>query len=345
MFDVKNKLWIYWLAMFRWQATQHGEWWPPDLTNIRGPGDIAHLFEHLSAQNHPKKPIWVLFIDVFPSKVSHLFHTQTLSTWIVNLWWWLIIWPASEALMRSYFSWMTSPQITSGKSRLQVLTCFGVFLSVARRIKLSFFSCFPAGSGLKFVKGTVKVLNPNLFSTLFLWSVSPFGISQLLLVTDIKLVCHPKMFCHLQTWLNALLEALRVCFYSIVFYHKRCVIFCCSLSFLAHYQGYRILFLALKGLCSNHRFLEKNGSSVLLFRFFKGLLKAWTICHQTCLEARKSQTCQTEEPGWSWRVTDRQQPPRLTLEGWPVNQGLLLITNTQCHIFTPVCSLWIPIKM
>lgn len=94
------------------------------------------------AQKEPQKTHLGLFIDVFLSKVSHLFHTQTLSNWIVNLWWRLIIRPVSEVLMRSYFSWMTSPQITSGNSRLQVLTCFRVFLSVARGIKLSFFSGF-----------------------------------------------------------------------------------------------------------------------------------------------------------------------------------------------------------
>ncbi len=63
--------------------------------------------------------------------------------------------------MRSYFSWMTSPQITSGDSRLQVLTCFEVFLPVAKGIKLSFL-CFPgAASGFKFVEGMVKVLTPK----------------------------------------------------------------------------------------------------------------------------------------------------------------------------------------
>lgn len=146
MFDVGNKLWIYWLAMLRWQATQHGEWWPLDLTNIRCPGDRAYLLGHQSAWGTnlvPKKAHLGLFTDVFPSKVSHLFHTQTLSNWIVNLWWRLIIRPASEVLMRSYFSWMTSLQITPGYFRLQVLTCFAVFLSVARGIKLSYFFAFP----------------------------------------------------------------------------------------------------------------------------------------------------------------------------------------------------------
>lgn len=36
--------------------------------------------------------------------------------WIVNLWWSLIMWPVTEPLMRSYFSPMTSPPITSGKA-------------------------------------------------------------------------------------------------------------------------------------------------------------------------------------------------------------------------------------
>lgn len=131
MFDVKNRLWNHWLAMFGWQAAQQAEWWPVDLTNIRCPGDIAHPLQHQSASGTktgpPKKPNLGLFADVFPSKVSHLFHTQTLSNWIVNLWWRLIIRPASEVLMRSYFSGITSPQTTSGNSRLWVLTCFGAF--------------------------------------------------------------------------------------------------------------------------------------------------------------------------------------------------------------------------
>lgn len=111
------------------------------------------------AQKLPKKVNLGLFTDVFPLKVSHLFHTQTLSNWIVNLWWRLIIRPSSEVLMRSYFSWMTSPQITPGDSGFRVWTCFfGAFLLLARGIKMSVL-CFPgAASGFKFVEGMAKVL-------------------------------------------------------------------------------------------------------------------------------------------------------------------------------------------
>lgn len=159
MLDVKKELWIYWLAMFLWQATQHAEWclqiWQTPAVPETSP--IYFSINQPAAQKASQKTHLGLFIDVFLSKVSHLFHTQTLSNWIVNLWWRLIIRPVSEVLMRSYFSWMTSPQITSGNSRLQVLTCFRVFLSVARGIKLSFFLWFPAAaSGFKFVEETLK---------------------------------------------------------------------------------------------------------------------------------------------------------------------------------------------
>lgn len=97
----------------------------------------------------PKKAHLDLFIDVFPSKVSHLFHAQTLINWIVNLWWRLIIRPASEVLMRSYFSLVTSPHITSGNSRLRVLACLRVFLPVAREIQSSLLCLLLISSLLK----------------------------------------------------------------------------------------------------------------------------------------------------------------------------------------------------
>ena len=145
--DVRNKLRLYWLAMFGWQVARPGEWCPVDLTN--SPRDVAHPLQHPSARGTKRAQKIVhlgLFIDVFPSKVSHLFHTQTPSNWIVNLWWRLIIWPASEVLMRSYFSWMTSPQITPGDSGLRVLTCFFFWahLLLAGGIKLSAL-CFSRG--------------------------------------------------------------------------------------------------------------------------------------------------------------------------------------------------------
>lgn len=118
-------------------------WWetPRDPLSWRHyPSTWASISLRLKAC--PQKAHLGLLTDVIPSKVSHLFHTQTFSNWIVNLWWRLIIRPASEVLMRSYFSWVTSLQITPGYFGLWVLTCFAVFLSVARRIKLSYFS-FP----------------------------------------------------------------------------------------------------------------------------------------------------------------------------------------------------------
>lgn len=156
--DVRNKLRIYWLAMFGWQATRPGEWGPVDLTNI--PRDVAHPLQHPSARGTKRAQKNVHlgpFIDVFPSKVSHLFHTQTPSNWIVNLWWRLIIRPASEVLMRSYFSWMTSPQITPGDSGLRVLTCFFecVFF-LQEELNCQLYAFPGAASGFKFVRGTVK---------------------------------------------------------------------------------------------------------------------------------------------------------------------------------------------
>lgn len=80
-----------------------------------------------------------LFTDVFPLKVSHLFHSQTVSNWIVNLWWRLIMRLSSEVLMRSYFSRMTSPQITPGDSGLWVWTCFPEhFFSLREKLKCHF---------------------------------------------------------------------------------------------------------------------------------------------------------------------------------------------------------------
>lgn len=113
----------------RWQTTQHGERRPWDLMNT----PIYFSIHHPEAEKMPKKVNLGLFTDVFPLKVSHLFHTQTLSNWIVNLWWRLIIRPSSEVLMRSYFSWMTSPQITSGDSGLWVWTCFQSISSSCKR--------------------------------------------------------------------------------------------------------------------------------------------------------------------------------------------------------------------
>lgn len=93
-----------------------------------------------------------LFTDVFALKVSHLFHSQTVSNWIVNLWWRLIMRHSSEVLMRSYFSRMTSPQITAGDSGLWVWTCFPEhFFSLREELK-----CHVCGavSGYKFVESS-----------------------------------------------------------------------------------------------------------------------------------------------------------------------------------------------
>lgn len=113
---------------------------------------LRHVTPPPLPKKKKKKAHLGLCADVFPSKVSHLFHTQTLSNWIVNLWWRLIIRPASEVLMRSYFSRITSPQITAGNSRLWVLTCFGAF----------FFTQFEEELNCHlFIEGMVKVLLPE----------------------------------------------------------------------------------------------------------------------------------------------------------------------------------------
>lgn len=53
--------------------------------------------------------------------------------------------------MRSYFSWMTSPQITPGDSGLRVLTCF-----FEEELNCQLYAFPGAASGFKFVRGTVK---------------------------------------------------------------------------------------------------------------------------------------------------------------------------------------------
>lgn len=59
--------------------------------------------------------------------------------------------------MRSYFSWMTSPQITPGDSGLRVLTCFFECVFFLQEELNCQLHAFPgAASGFKFVRGTVK---------------------------------------------------------------------------------------------------------------------------------------------------------------------------------------------
>lgn len=95
-------------------------------------------FQKLALQ---KCTVWVFLLMCFALEVSHLFHTQTPSNWIVNLWWRLIIRPSSEVLMRSYFSWLTSPQITSGDSGFWVWISFRGSFRLAGGIKMSLW-CF-----------------------------------------------------------------------------------------------------------------------------------------------------------------------------------------------------------
>lgn len=115
------------LPGFAWQATLHFEWWLQDLTNTHCPGDMAHPFQLQSAPGTkpaPKKVHSDLLTDVFFSQSWVICSSPRHPLIGFQIFgWWLIIWPASEVLMRSYFSWMTSPQITSGNTRLQLWTC------------------------------------------------------------------------------------------------------------------------------------------------------------------------------------------------------------------------------
>lgn len=106
----------------------------------------------------PKKyAVWVLLLMCFALEVSHLFHTQTPSNWIVNLWWRLIIRPSSEVLMRSYFSWLTSPQITSGDSSFWVWMRFRVSVRLAGGIKMSCWCFAGPVSGFRLEKTNVPI--------------------------------------------------------------------------------------------------------------------------------------------------------------------------------------------
>lgn len=134
------------------------------------------------------------FTDVFRLEVSHLFHTQTPSNWIVNLWWRLIIRPSSEVLMRSYFSWLTSPQITSGDSSFWVWISFRASPPLAGGIKMSLWCFAGPVSGFRLVKLTANV--PNQKSGNF-----SLPISHLL-----KLVYRLKNNVHLQVSKNVLFQ-------------------------------------------------------------------------------------------------------------------------------------------
>lgn len=124
-----------------------------------------------------KCAVWVFLLMCFALEVSHLFHTQTPSNWIVNLWWRLIIRPSSEVLMRSYFSWLTSPQITSGDSGFWVWISFRGSFRLAGGIKMSLWCFAGPVSGSRLEKRTAIALNPKFRETslyLFLGHLTSF---------------------------------------------------------------------------------------------------------------------------------------------------------------------------
>lgn len=115
------------------------------------------------------------YTDVFRLEVSHLFHTQTPSNWILNLWWRLIIRPSSEVLMKSYFSWLTSPQITSGDSGFWVWISFRASPPLAGGIKMSLWWFAGPASGFRLVKLMANV--PNQKSGNRSPHLTPFKVS------------------------------------------------------------------------------------------------------------------------------------------------------------------------
>lgn len=124
-----------------------------------------------------KCAVWVFLLMCFALEVSHLFHTQTPSNWIVNLWWRLIIRPSSEVLMRSYFSWLTSPQITSGDSGFWVWISFRGSFRLAGGIKMSLWCFAGPVRGSRLEKRTAITLNPKFrepFLYLFLGRLNTF---------------------------------------------------------------------------------------------------------------------------------------------------------------------------
>lgn len=115
-----------------------------------------------------KCAVWVFLLMCFALEVSHLFHTQTPSNWIVNLWWRLIIRPSSEVLMSSYFSWLTSPQITSGDFSFLVWISFRGSFRFARWIKMSLWCFAGPVSGSRLEKRRANIVKSQIQRTISL---------------------------------------------------------------------------------------------------------------------------------------------------------------------------------
>lgn len=192
------------------------------------------------------------FTDVFRLEVSHLFHTQTPSNWIVNLWWQLIIRPSSEVLMRSYFSWLTSPQITSGDSSFWVWISFRAS-PLAGGIKVALWCFAGPVNGFRLVKSTANVPNQKLRKPLFS-HLKLFKVGQLtkILFFIYKLVKTCYFRCS------------TVCFTAILWYWNALHLI------ITPYLGYKISFLVSLGwLSSNHHMREKKKKMDVTSRFFR----------------------------------------------------------------------------
>lgn len=181
---------------------RHPAWeWTLVMKNISPPTKKALIQYQWRHWIPPKKAHLCFFLDVFPLKVSNLFHSQTLSNWIVNLWWQLFIRPAPEMLMSNYFSLMTSPQITSGDSGPQVWTVVSV-LQLLEEIS-SHFDVFPGGPSPFQVCSTKDKTNKSqiCFSSICLSAFSQ--IWSLTAPWNEKWTCCCKTSSLLQTCFNA----------------------------------------------------------------------------------------------------------------------------------------------